>query len=74
MKKYLEFKDAAKNSFKFWQIEIKEKKIIIKYGRIGIENPAILIKDFKSADDAKKYSDTVIREKINKGYKEKQTI
>ena len=71
MKKYLEFKDANKNSFKFWQIEIKGKKIIITYGRIGIENPAMLIKDFKNADDAKKYSDIVIREKMNKGYKEK---
>lgn len=71
MKKYLEFKDVSKNSFKFWQIEIKNEKAVIKYGRIGIENPAILIKDFKNADEAKKYSDTVIREKMNKGYKEK---
>ena len=71
MKKYFEFKDAAKNSFKFWKIEIKNKQVIIHYGSIGIENPATLIKDFKSSEDAKKYSETVIREKINKGYKEK---
>ena len=43
MKKYFEFKDAAKNSFKFWKIEIKNKQVIIHYGRIGIENPATLI-------------------------------
>jgi predicted DNA-binding WGR domain protein len=71
MKKYLEFKDAAKNSSKFWQIEIKSKKVTIQFGRIGIVNPAMLIKEFKSIEDAKKYSDTVIREKMGKGYKEK---
>ena len=71
MKKYLEFKDAATNSFKFWQIEIKGKKVTIKYGRIGIENPASMIKEFKNTEEAKKYSETVIREKTNKGYKEK---
>jgi predicted DNA-binding WGR domain protein len=31
----------------------------------------MLIKEFKSIEDAKKYSDTVIREKMGKGYKEK---
>ena len=44
MKKYLEFKDAAKNSSKFWQIEIESKKVTIQFGRIGIVNPAMLIK------------------------------
>ena len=71
MKKYFEFKDKAANSFKFWQIELKGKKVTIQYGRIGIANPASMIKEFGTPDDAKKYSDTVIREKMNKGYKEK---
>ena len=71
MKKYFEFKDAATNSFKFWQIELKGKKVTIKYGRIGIENPASMIRDFKNPEEAKKYSETVIREKANKGYRQK---
>jgi predicted DNA-binding WGR domain protein len=50
MKKYLEFKDAAKNSSKFWQIEIESKKVTIQFGRIGIVNPAMLIKEFKSIE------------------------
>jgi predicted DNA-binding WGR domain protein len=71
MKKYFEFKDKTANSFKFWQIELKVKKVTIQYGRIGIANPASMIKEFGTPEEAKKYSDTVIREKINKGYKEK---
>ena len=71
MKKYFEFKDKAANSFKFWQIELKGKKVTIQYGRIGIANPASMIKAFETLEGAKKYSETVIREKANKGYKEK---
>lgn len=71
MKKYFEFKDKAANSFKFWQVELKGKKITIQYGRIGISNPASIIKEFGTPEEAKKYLETVIREKTNKGYKEK---
>ena len=71
MKKYFEFKDKAVNSFKFWQIELKGKKVTIQYGRIGIANPASMIKEFSTPEEAKKYLETVIREKTNKGYKEK---
>lgn len=71
MKKYFEFKDKAANSFKFWQIELKGKKVTIQYGRIGISNPASMIREFSNSEEAKKYSETVIREKTNKGYKEK---
>jgi predicted DNA-binding WGR domain protein len=71
MKKYFEYKSPSENSFKFWQIELEGKKVTIKYGRIGIENPASMIKEFKNPEEAKKYSETVIREKTNKGYKEK---
>jgi predicted DNA-binding WGR domain protein len=71
MKKYFEFKDASANSFKFWEIQLKGNKVKIFYGRIGIKNPASMIKEFKNPEEAKKYSETVIREKTNKGYKEK---
>ena len=71
MKKYFDFKDKTANSYKFWQIELKSKKVTIQYGRIGIANPASMIKEFGTPEEAKKYSETVIREKTNKGYKEK---
>ena len=71
MKKQFEFKDKTANSYKFWQIELKGKKVTIQFGRIGIANPASMIKEFGTPEEAKKYSETVIREKTNKGYKEK---
>ena len=55
MKKYFEFKDKAANSFKFWQIELKGKKVTIQYGRIGIANPASMIKEFGTPEEATKY-------------------
>ena len=37
----LEYKNQYENAFKFWEIKIESKnKVITKYGRIGIQNPA----------------------------------
>ncbi len=71
MKKYYEYKDAASNASKFWEIGLKAKKVIVTYGRIGIENPASNEKSFKSVGEAKAYAEKKIREKTNKGYVEK---
>jgi predicted DNA-binding WGR domain protein len=46
MKKYFQLKDKAANSFKFWQIKLKGKKVTIQYERIGIANFASIIKEF----------------------------
>ena len=72
MKKYFEYKDAVSN--KFWEINLKGKQVTLTYGRIGIENPASIVKNFKgksASEDAKKYATSKIREKANKGYSEK---
>jgi len=72
MKKYFEYKDAVSN--KFWEINLKGKQVTLTYGRIGIENPASKVKNFKgksASEDAKKYAESKIREKTNKGYIEK---
>tara|TARA_B110000114_G_scaffold170835_1_gene196016 strand:+ start:448 stop:702 length:255 start_codon:yes stop_codon:yes gene_type:complete len=72
MKKYFEYTDAISN--KFWEVNLKGKQIILTYGRIGIKNPAKIIKDFKgktASEDAKKYVTSKITEKKNKGYIEK---
>ena len=68
-KKYFEYTDAVSN--KFWKINLKKNKIIITFGRIGIKNPVCQLKKFNSNEEAKKYIDKKIREKINKGYVEK---
>ena len=72
MKKYFEYTDAISN--KFWEVNLKGKQVILTYGRIGIENPAKIIKDFKgktASEDAKKYVASKIKEKENKGYVKK---
>ena len=69
MKKYFEYTDEVSN--KFWEINLKKKQIIITFGRIGIKNPVCQLKKFNSNEEAKKYIDKKIREKINKGYVEK---
>ena len=71
MKKYYEYKDAASNSSKFWEIAYKGKTVVVTYGRIGIKKPASNEKSFKSTEQAKAYAEKKIREKTNKGYVEK---
>tara|TARA_B100001964_G_scaffold40794_1_gene44947 strand:- start:57 stop:275 length:219 start_codon:yes stop_codon:yes gene_type:complete len=69
MKKYFEYTDTVSN--KFWEINLKGKEVIVTFGRIGIKNPAQIVKKFKgksASEDAKKFAETKIREKTNKGY------
>ena len=67
----LEYKNQTENAFKFWEIKIEaKKKVITKYGRIGIQNPAETENKFSSEEAAKKYAEKKIREKMNKGYLE----
>ena len=70
-KKYFEYTDAVSN--KFWEINLKGKQVTLTYGRIGIKNPAQIVKNFKgksAIEDAKKYAEGKIGEKIRKGYLE----
>ena len=71
MKKYFEFKDNISN--KFWEINLKKNQMIITFGRIGIKNPVSQIRKFDSNEEAKKYAERKIKEKINKGYLEKNS-
>ena len=67
----LEYKNQTENAFKFWEIKIEaKKKVITKYGRIGIQNPAETKNKFTSEEAARKYAEKKIREKMNKGYLE----
>ena len=67
----LEYKNQTENAFKFWEIKIEaKKKVITKYGRIGIQNPAETENKFSSEEAARKYAEKKIREKMNKGYLE----
>jgi predicted DNA-binding WGR domain protein len=66
MKLELEYTHDATNS-KVWLIELKSKKIIIKFGKKNATLQEKII-TFKSDDDAKKEYDKRVKDKINKGY------
>ncbi len=71
MKKYFEYTDAVSN--KFWEINLKGKQVTLTYGRKGIKKPAQIVKKFKgksASEDAKKFAESKIREKLKKGYLE----
>ena len=72
MKRHFEYTDTVSN--KFWEINLKGKQVTLTYGRIGIKKPASIVKKFKgksASEDAKKFAESKIREKTNKGYIEK---
>ena len=66
MKKYFEYKDTVSN--KFWEINLKGKIITLTYGKIGAKGQKTLKDDFTTGEEAKKFAESKIREKINKGY------
>ena len=68
--RHFEYKDLTTNANKFWKVSLESKKVIVTYGRIGISNPAQIEKKFASEKKAKKYVESKIREKNNKGYQE----
>ena len=76
--RHFEYKDLTTNANKFWKINLESKKLIVTYGRIG-KKPAAKTyifpttdpkEGFKTKEDAEKFCEKKIREKINKGYQE----
>ena len=63
-----EYKNEIENAYKFWEIKAVDRKVIIKYGRIGIKNPASNEKNFTNYDAAQIYLKNKINEKTKKGY------
>ena len=63
-----EYKNEIENAYKFWEIKAVDRKVIIKYGRIGIKNPASNEKNFKNNDAAQFFLKNKINEKTKKGY------
>lgn len=61
-----EFSEGTSN--KFWEIELKGTSFTTTYGKVGTTGQTTL-KEFPSADVAKKEYDKLIAEKTKKGYK-----
>jgi predicted DNA-binding WGR domain protein len=54
-------------SHKFWEVEVKDKEIIICYGKIGADGQ-VTVKKFDSPSQAETAAEKAISEKIKKGY------
>lgn len=66
--KYFEYQDSK--SYKFWQVEIEETTLTIRYGKIGTAGQE-KISSFDSVEKAEKEMAKLIAEKTKKGYVEK---
>ena len=66
MKKYFEYTDEVSN--KFWEIYLKGKIVTLTYGKIGAKGQKTLKDDFANSKEAKKFAESKIKEKLNKGY------
>jgi predicted DNA-binding WGR domain protein len=65
MKQRLICQDDKSN--KFWEVEVKGKEMIVRYGKIGTEGQ-VTVKKFSSASDAETAAEKAMAEKIKKGY------
>lgn len=68
MKHYFEYQDSK--SYKFWQVELVESTLNIKYGKIGTAGQE-KVSSFETAEKAQKELEKFIKEKTQKGYVEK---
>ena len=67
MKTYLEYKDEK--SHKFWEIEVKENTFTVTYGKVDSKGQVRLV-EFSSNERALLQAEKIIKQRINKGYKE----
>jgi len=65
MKQRLIYQDDKSN--KFWEVEVKGKEMIVRYGKIGSEGQ-VAVKQFASTSGAETAAGKAIAEKIKKGY------
>lgn len=68
-KPFRRFEYTEGSSNKFWEIWIDGSRYVVRYGRFGSEGQS-QTKSFGSNEKAIQEHDSIIREKINKGYKE----
>lgn len=70
MHHYLEFEDEK--SSKYWEISSAEKSFTVRYGKIGT-NGQTQTKEFSTVEEAEKAAEKILKEKLNKGYIEKES-
>jgi predicted DNA-binding WGR domain protein len=63
------FEFVGGSSYKFWEVQVQGKDVVIRFGRIGTSGQT-QTKNFPDAAAAAKHADRLIREKTGKGYQE----
>jgi predicted DNA-binding WGR domain protein len=66
--RYFEFQDGTSN--KFWEVELQETQMTVRFGRSGTQGQS-QVKVFESAEKASKAYEKLIAEKTGKGYQER---
>jgi predicted DNA-binding WGR domain protein len=67
MKRYFEF--VGGNSAKFWEISTSGSEVTVRFGRIGTEGQT-QVKVLANADAAARHVETLVSQKVAKGYRE----
>ena len=57
-------------SAKFWEVTLASKTVSVRYGRIGTDGQ-VSVKEFATEEEAQKYADKKIADKLKDGYLEK---
>jgi predicted DNA-binding WGR domain protein len=65
MKQRLTYQDDKSN--KFWEVEVKQKEMTVRYGKVGTDGQ-LIVKKFASAQGAEAAAEKALAEKIKKGY------
>ena len=71
MKQRLIYQDDKSN--KFWEVEVKGKEMVVRYGKIGTDGQ-VTVKKFASTSDAETAAEKAITEKLKKGYRNQENI
>ncbi len=64
------FECTEKGSSKFWEVALTGKDQVVRFGRIGSAGQ-VMTKSFPDPDAAGRSTESLIQEKLRKGYKEK---
>jgi predicted DNA-binding WGR domain protein len=69
MNRYFEF--VGGTSAKFWEVTVSGCDVTVRFGRLGASGQ-IQTKTLEDAPAARKHAENLVRQKLEKGYVEKQ--
>lgn len=67
------FEFVGGSSAKFWELNTSGTTVTVRYGRLGTDGQ-VQIKSFDDAAQAQKHVDSLIAQKLGKGYRETAVV